>query len=215
MKPCQSPILLASAAALAALLCGSSPNAAAQENKAPPLPEASPGHPRSPQKMTRESRAAFLTTLYDQLKQAPSEEAAELVVKAIEKVWRQSGSDTADLLMERAALAIQAKNLPLAMELLSALVQVAPEYAEAWNQLATVHFMQDDYRKAMQGLRQVLTLEPRHFKAIEGLALILRELGDKKGALRAVRRALAIHPQLKSAKQAEDELMRDVEGQGI
>jgi len=165
--------------------------------------------------MTRESRAAFLTTLYDQLKQAPSEEAAELVVKAIEKVWRQSGSDTADLLMERAALAIQAKNLPLAMELLSALVQVAPEYAEAWNQLATVHFMQDDYRKAMQGLRQVLTLEPRHFKAIEGLALILRELGDKKGALRAVRRALAIHPQLKSAKQAEDELMRDVEGQGI
>lgn len=215
MKPRHRVTILTAVAVLSAAHCLGPSQATAEENGLglPPQPEAAPS--RQPQKITRESRAAFLSSLYDQLQQAPSEEAADLIVKAIEKVWRQSGSDTADLLMERAALAIQAKNLDLAIELLSALVEVAPDYAEGWNQLATVHFMQEDYRKAMQGLRQVLMLEPRHFKAIEGLSLILREVGDKKGALRALRRALGIHPQLKSAKQAEEELVRDVEGQGI
>ena len=75
--------------------------------------------------------------------------------------------------------------------------------------------MQENYEKAMQGLRRVLAIEPHHYKAIEGLALILREMGDKRAALRATRRALRVYPHLKSAQQAEDELKRDVEGQGI
>jgi tetratricopeptide (TPR) repeat protein len=170
---------------------------------------------RKSKRITQKNRLEFLTSLYDQLKQAKDEEAAEPISKAIERVWRQSGSDTADLLMERAGIAIQAKNLDLAIQILSGLTEVAPEFAEGWNQLATVYFMQEDYEKAMRGLRRVLALEPHHYKAIEGLALILREMGDKKAALRATRRALSVHPQLKSAKQAEDELRRDVEVQGI
>jgi len=170
---------------------------------------------RKPQRITRQNRAAFLSSLYDQLSQAQNEEAADVVAKAIERVWRQSGSDTADLLMERAGVAIQAKNFDLALQILSALVEIAPSYAEGWNQLATVYFLQEDYERAMRGLRQVLALEPRHYKAIEGLSLILRELGDKKAALRAARRALTVYPHLKSAQQAQEELMRDVEGQGI
>jgi tetratricopeptide (TPR) repeat protein len=171
--------------------------------------------PRKQQRITRQNKAEFLSTLYEQLEKASSEEAADLVAKAIERVWRQSGSDTADVLMERAGIAIQTKNLDLALQILSALVEVAPSYAEGWNQLATVYFMQEDYDKAMRGLRQVLALEPKHYKAIEGLGLILREMGDKKGTLRATRRALSVYPHLKSAQQAQEELMRDVEGQGI
>jgi tetratricopeptide (TPR) repeat protein len=207
-----------------ATLCAIQISIAADENGAPPVPPVPEAHgggehpplgPQKPQRITRQSKSAFLTTLYDQLKQAQSEEAAELVAKAIERVWRQSGSDTADLLMERAGIAIQAKNFELALQILSSLVEIAPDYAEAWNQLATVYFLQEDYDKAMRGLRHVLALEPQHYKAIEGLSLILREMGDKRAALRATRRALTIYPHLKSAQQAQDELMRDVEGQGI
>ena len=186
---------------------------------APSSPEGggkeTPLSPHKAQRITKQNRATFLNSLYDQLKQAPNEDAAELVSKAIERVWRQSGSDTADLLMERAGIAIQSKNLDLAAQILSGLVEVAPDYAEAWNQLASVYFMQEDYDQAMRGLRRTLALEPHHYKAIEGLAMILREMGDKKGALRATRRALDVYPYLKSAQQAEEELKRDVEGQGI
>lgn len=170
---------------------------------------------RKPPKITRKNRAEFLTSLYDQLQAAPDEEAAERLAKGIERVWRQSGSDTADLLMERAGIAIQAKKFDLAIQILGGVTAVAPEYAEGWNQLASVYFLQEDYEKAMQGLRHVLSLEPKHYKAIEGLALILREMGNKKGALNATRRALSIYPHLKSAQQQQEELTRDVEGQGI
>jgi tetratricopeptide (TPR) repeat protein len=208
----------------AATLCAIQFSIAAEEDRGPlPVPPApsdqSQPHQQlgthKPARITRQNKTAFLTTLYNQLKQAQSEEAADLVSKAIERVWRQSGSDTADLLMERAGIAMQAKNLDLALQILSSLIEIAPDYAEGWNQLATVYFLQENYDKAMRGLRHVLALEPQHYKAIEGLSLILREMGDKQGALRATRRALSIYPHLKSAQQVREELMRDVEGQGI
>jgi tetratricopeptide (TPR) repeat protein len=224
------PFTLAAATALLAL-AAASPSARltaadtppqtppAPPSAAPsPQPEAGPETPLAPhksQRITRKNRLEFLNSLYGQLQQAADEEAAERVAKAIERVWRQSGSDTTDLLMERAGIALQGKNFELATKILSGLVEIAPDYAEGWNQLASVYFLQEDYDKAMRGLRRVLSLEPHHYKAIEGLALILREMGDKKGALRATRRALTIYPHLKSAQQALDELTRDVEGQGI
>ena len=95
------------------------------------------------------------------------------------------------------------------------MTEVEPRYAEGWNQLATIYFLREDYDNAMRQLQHVLALEPNHFKAIEGLSIILRETGRKKAALQATRKVLAIYPHLKSAKQAEEELQREVEGQGI
>ena len=169
----------------------------------------------APKQSLRKARAELLASLYDQLKAAESEAGSELIVSAIEKVWSQSGSDTANLLMERAGLAIKARNYELATSLLSALTEVEPRYAEGWNQLATIYFLREDYENAMRQLKRVLALEPHHFKAIEGLSIILRETGRKKAALKATRQVLAIYPHLKSAKQAEEELTREVEGQGI
>lgn len=168
-----------------------------------------------PKKSLREAHREVLGSLYDQLQKAESEESAELVVSAIEKLWSRSGSETADILMERAGLAIKARNYNLATRILTALTEVEPGYAAGWNQLATVYFLEDRFFEAMQQLRYVLAIDPRHFKAIEGLGIILRETGNKKAALAVTRRALAIHPHMKTAKQAEEELAREVEGQGI
>lgn len=163
----------------------------------------------------RKARAEVLASLYDQLKAADSEASSDLIASAIEKVWSRSGSDTANILMERAGLATKSQNYDLAIGLLTALTEVEPRYAEGWNQLATIYFLREDYENAMRQLKHVLALEPNHFKAIEGLSIILRETGQKKAALQATRRVLAIYPYLKSAKQAEEELAREVEGQGI
>lgn len=202
------------AALLAAVFAACSGPAFAAEPQGPAdLPSLKPLS--TPKQSLRQARGELLTTLYDQLKAAESEESAELIVSAIEKVWSSSGSDTADLLMQRAGLAIKNRNYELAMDLLAGLTAIEPRYTEGWNQLATIYFLQEDYKQAMRQLRQVLSLEPRHFKAIEGLGIILREVGRTDAALRATRKALEIHPHLKSAKQAEEELSREVEGQGL
>jgi len=64
-------------------------------------------------------------------------------------------------------------------------------------------------------LEATLALEPRHFGAIAGLALVLEDLGDKKGALDAYRRVLAVYPYLEGAGEAESRLTVEIEGRGI
>ena len=117
--------------------------------------------------------------------------------------------------MQRAQKAIEKEKLPTALKLLDAVVTIEPGYIEGWNKRAMVHFLQEDYEQSLGDLRQVLALEPRHFRAIHGLGLILQKFGDKKTALRAFRKVLQVYPYLDSARQAESELAREVEGQGI
>ncbi|MGB0087759.1 MAG: hypothetical protein WBP94_20575 [Rhodomicrobiaceae bacterium] len=179
-------------------------------SKLPPLK--SLAHPNQ---SLRKARQELLSSLYDQLQKADSDESADLIVSAIEKIWAQSGSDTADLLMQRAGIALKSEKYDLATQILTALTEAEPRFVEGWNQLATIYFLQEDYTNAMRELRHVLALDPRHFKAIEGMGIILRETGHKKAALEVTRRALAINPHLKSAKQAIEELSREVDGQGI
>lgn len=157
----------------------------------------------------------LLGELYERLRAAPDEATASAVAEAIEKVWLRSGSDTVDLLMNRAMTLMREEELDLALKLLDTVVTLDPKFAEGWNQRATVHFLKQDYRGSMQDLRYVLHLDPRHFKAINGMALILQELGNKEAALKAFRKALEVHPFLDDARQAIRELTREVEGQGI
>ncbi len=160
-------------------------------------------------------RGKLLSDLYGQLVASKDEESAKLVADAIEKLWLASGSDTVDLLMGRALKSVEEKEHDIALRLLDAVVAIRPNYAEGWNQRATVYYLKQDYRSSLNDLRQVLAIDPKHFKAINGLALIMQELGDKKAALTALRKGLKVHPFLGGAKQSEKELSRDVEGQGI
>lgn len=166
-------------------------------------------------KPLREARKDVLASLYNQLSLSKSATSAEVIVSAIDRLWAQSGSDTTDLLMERAQMALQAQNYDLAVDLLQSISEIDPRYVAGLSQLATVYYLQDRYGDAMIGLRQVLALDPKHFKAIEGLGIILRETGRNKAALSVLRRALEIHPFLESARKAAEELEREVEGQGI
>ena len=161
------------------------------------------------------SRKQVLADLFKRLRTAADEENAELVAEAIDKIWRRSGSDTVDLLMARAGEMVQKEKLDVALDILDSVVAIAPDYPEGWNRRATVFYMKRDFRRSLDDLRRVLALEPRHFKAINGLGLIMQELGDKEAALQAFRQVLRIYPHAEDTQRLEQELAREVEGQGI
>ena len=163
---------------------------------------------------TPEQRAKRLDDLYAKLAAAPDQEAAAPITEAIEQVWQHSASPTAELLVMR-AISVAQGNRDLAMKLLDSAVELQPDYAEAWNRRAFVYYLNDDYKRALGDIRRVLALEPRHYKALEGLGQILRNIGEKKGALAAYDSLLAIYPAMPGAKEARDELRVEVEGQGI
>jgi tetratricopeptide (TPR) repeat protein len=163
----------------------------------------------------RGDRVRNLDFLFEALKAAPDAETAKQVENRIWALWTASGSDTANLLMTRAKAAIDAKDFDVAVRLLDSIVEIKPDYVEAWNRRATIHYLRKDFGKSMEDIRQVLIREPRHFGAISGLGMILQEFGDDKRALDAFRRALAIHPHLQKIPELVKGLTEKVEGRDI
>jgi tetratricopeptide (TPR) repeat protein len=164
---------------------------------------------------TPAEREKMLSDLYAHLATASDEDSAKAVADAIERIWLNSGSDTIDVLMERSMKAVGDKNYGLALKLLDHVVALAPDYSEGWNRRAYVHYMQSEVDLALGDLRRTLALDPNHFKALDGLGQILREIGQKKAALKAFKELLDVNPYWSGAKQAVEELEREVDGQGI
>jgi len=98
-------------AALACLLALACPATAQDRN---------PGEGRSfaqpPDKLPKVPRGQDMEFLFGALKAAPNEEAAKAVEGRIWALWMISPSDTANLLMSRVRVAVEAKNLDLAVQ---------------------------------------------------------------------------------------------------
>ena len=192
----------------AALLLAGSAGAWAQRRQPPPPPAPSPA-------AEERVRKPLLDELFERLAKARDEEEANGVAAAIERVFQRSGSDTADLLLGRAISAMERKENKAATELLDRLVEVEPDWAEAWSQRATARFMDGDRVGAVEDLGHALAREPRHFGALTGLGSILFHLGYEKRALEVFRRTLQIHPQQPEVRSMIDRLAPKVDGLDI
>jgi tetratricopeptide (TPR) repeat protein len=166
-------------------------------------------------RVPRGDRIKNLDFLFEALKVAPDADSAKLVEGRIWALWLASGSDTTDLLMSRVKAAMDGKDNKLAIQLLDAVIEMRPDYIEAWNRRATLHFAEKDYGKSVADIRQVLAREPRHFGALSGLGFIMQEFGEEKLALEAFRRALAVNPHLQKIPDFVKTLTEKVEGRDI
>ena len=211
------PTLAWSAAVALALLAMG--GAASAQTVAPPGPPGRAIEPMQPPKdlprPQHGDRTRNLDFLFGALKAAPDADSAKQVENRIWALWLASGSDTANLLMTRAKTAIDGNDLDLALQLLDAIIKIKPDYIEAWNRRATIHYMRKEYGDALLDIRQVLVREPRHFGALSGLGMILQEFGDEKNALVVFRRALEINPYMSKIPDMVKSLSEKVDGRDI
>src|SRR3546814_6374505 len=98
------------------------------------------------------------------------------------------------------------RRLPDALHTFTTLVEDAPDFAEAWNKRATVHFLMGHLAESAADVAETLRLEPRHFGALSGLGQIELLRDDLEGALEAFRAALKVHPHLPGAAAAVERL---------
>ena len=203
----------------AAALVAASGTAGAQTVAPPGPPQGEAIEPMQPPsdlpRPQQGDRSRNLDFLFGALKAAPDPDSAKQVENRIWALWTASGSDTANLLMTRTKAAIDGKDLELALQLLDAVIKIRPDYVEAWNRRATIHYMRKDYAKSMADIRQVLAREPRHFGAMSGLGMILQEFGDDKNALVVFRRVLEINPHMPKILDLVKSLTEKVEGRAI
>ena len=160
-------------------------------------------------------RREMLNDLFARLRKAADSDDAAQLAATIQEVFLQSFSDTGNLLMQRAQEALHMGQFELSLSLLDKLVFLEPQWAEAWNQRATVRFLNGDYDGSMADIHQVLKLEPRHFGALTGMGMILHEMGFDKDALKIFNQTLNIYPLAPDIKKLVEKLTLEVEGRGI
>ena len=85
----------------------------------------------APKPTPEAARKQILGALFEHLRTASGPEEAQRIAESIERLWLQSPSDTANLLMQRATASAQAGQLPLALSLFDKLVVIEPDWAEA------------------------------------------------------------------------------------
>lgn len=169
----------------------------------------------APNPAPEEARKQKLDALFERLRDARGPQEAEEIALSIERLWLQSSSDTANLLMQRARATIEAQNLSLSLSLLDKLVALEPDWAEAWNERATVRFSTGDLDGAMADINRVIRLEPRHFGALTGMGVILQREGFEQRALEVFTKALAIYPLAPDVQKLVEKLKLEIEGQDI
>jgi tetratricopeptide (TPR) repeat protein len=157
---------------------------------------------------------AALDDLFQKLAAADAAEA-ERIESDIWREWSKSGSPAFDLLLERGREAIKQGDHQAAIEHLTALIDHAPDFAEAWNARATAYYQAGSFGPSIADIRQTLALNPRHFGAMSGFAMMLEELERPDEALEVYRAALAIHPHLAGVVEAIERLETAERGQGI
>lgn len=152
--------------------------------------------------------------LLDKLRSA-SEGEAKNIEREVETAWSRSGSPAMDLLLKRGRDALEAGNIPLAIDHLTALTDHAPEFAEGYHARAQAYFRAELYGPALDDLETTLALNPDNYNAIFGFAVMVQEFGDLRRAAELYRRVLAIHPNHENAQSALERMKRDGVGREL
>jgi len=147
-----------------------------------------------------DQRDERLPPLFGHLAEARVQSDAIDAAQQIWTIWTQSGDEEIDAQMQRGAMLMQRGRFAEALEVLDAVVEARPQFAEGWNRRATVHYMARDYAASMADIQRTLVLEPRHFGALSGMGLIFKATGDPEAALSAFEEVLRIHPWAPAAR---------------
>ena len=156
-----------------------------------------------------------LDELFEDLAKTSDPRRVSQIETRILDAWRETDSDSIDLLMNRAIIAQGEGDYDTALIHYDDVVDLAPDYAEGWNRRATLLFVMERYDESIRDIERTVSLEPRHFGAWSGLGKILLELDDEKNALEAYRKALDVNPHLDEIADLVKKLTPDVEGRGI
>jgi tetratricopeptide (TPR) repeat protein len=159
-----------------------------------------------------QTRAQQLDSAFETLGKTRDPEQAAAVADRIWEIWRDSGSETVNLLMQWADDAVAEKKYPAALDFLDQVITLLPDYAEGWNKRATLHFNMNAYRKSMADINEVLKREPRHFGALAGMAMILEQAGHDADALAAWEKMLDVYPANRDAQKKVTELKEKLAG---
>ena len=146
-----------------------------------------------------ENNADQLNELFLKLKTEQNVIIASEIERKIWKLWSTHPykPDLTDLLAE-GSYYMSTNQLANALEIFTKVIELDPNWAEAWNKRATVLYLMGNYKMSQDDIDKVLDLETRHFGALSGQGLVQSALKNYKIAIDSYIKAHKIYPAMKS-----------------
>ena len=141
-------VAIAAASAAAPAWADEPATTAPEDNPEAQAPQAKPEEP-APQ-----TPAEVRADLYTRLAAAKDSDETEGIIGLLLHSYAESGSDTGDLLLQRARKAMGESEYDDARKILDVTVALLPDWAEGWNARATVRYLDDDYEGSMADIAQ-------------------------------------------------------------
>ena len=138
----------------------------------------------------------------------PDPLANEMAEHALWSIWFRCGTPEANCLLTRGAAALDERDFERAERLFTKAINADPSFAEAYNQRAIVHYLQERYEASLADCLQAVERMPCHFGAWAGMGHCHAHLGQIPDAIRCYRKALQINPHLQCLSEAIHEMER-------
>tara|TARA_B100001057_G_scaffold478449_1_gene548918 strand:- start:1913 stop:2461 length:549 start_codon:yes stop_codon:yes gene_type:complete len=147
-----------------------------------------------------------LDKLFSELKTSNQENS--FVIE--QKIWRLWSTHPIDqkltLLLAQGSEAVNNNQLNEAINIFTKVINLDPNWAEAWNKRATVLYLIGQYNKSQKDIDKVLKIEKRHFGALAGQGLVNIKLRNYEKAIKSYKKALEIYPSMQSPEQMIKEI---------
>ena len=127
-----------------------------------------------------------------------------LVYGTEQKIWEIWSTHPTDekltLELLKGSNLMQGDTISESIKIFSKLIELDPNWAEAWNKRATALYLIGDYEGSQKDIDRVLELESRHFGALAGQGLVNIKLENYEKAIESYKRAQEIYPAMQSPK---------------
>jgi tetratricopeptide (TPR) repeat protein len=134
-----------------------------------------------------------INSLLDDLKN-PDAIVRKQATRKIWRLWFQQKGIYGLEKIDHSQKLIDAGEISSAEKLLTELINIQADFAEAWNRRAFLYYSIGNYQKSLDDCQMVVELNPVHFGALHGMGLCYAALGKYGEAIEAFQQALKIQP---------------------
>ncbi|MBD2629495.1 tetratricopeptide repeat protein [Trichormus variabilis] len=134
-----------------------------------------------------------INSLLDDLKN-PDSIVREQATRKIWRLWFQQKGIYGLEKIDHSQKLIDAGEITSAEKILTELIKIQADFAEAWNRRAFLYYSIGNYQKSLDDCQMVVELNPVHFGALHGMGLCYAALGKYGEAIEAFQKALKIQP---------------------
>ncbi len=162
-----------------------------------------------------ENQVDKLDQLFKELKTTNAQNSYN-IEQQIWKIWSTHPTDEKKTLkLNQGANLMSQNQLFAAIEVITEVIELDPNWAEAWNKRATAYYLAGDYKKSQDDIDKVLALEERHFGAWAGQGLVNIQLKNYEKAMMSYKKAKEIYPSIKSTDAVIKELEKIIKENSI